>query len=156
MKHYVYFLYHPDGALLYIGRSTDPKERCGVFKRREDVPAMIGRLEEFDCFENAAARELEAIEHHQPLYNQKMHSGPGMLGKHHTDEARKAIASKQLGKRPGPETRKRMSLAKIGRPSPMKGKPGPVLTPEQRARLSASKLGKKRGPYKKKGAASCV
>lgn len=157
MKHYVYFLYHVDGAVLYIGRSTNPTERWKDFMRREGVSALLGRTEPFDTFEQAAARELEAIHIHQPLYNQNLnHSGRGMLGVPQPSDVRQRISRAQAGVPKPIAARQHMSEAKRGKPSPKKGKPGYMPTPEQRARMGASRLGKKRGPYKKKGDAPCV
>jgi hypothetical protein len=156
MSHYVYFLYHPDGALLYIGRSVDPVSRWKDFMVREEVPAVLGRTEKFDTFEEASAREIEAIKTHQPLYNQKLHSGKGMLGKHHTPDAAHRISVTQKGQPKSEAFRQKMSAVMKGKPSPKKGKPGYLPTPEQRARMGASRLGKKRGPYKKKAVASCA
>lgn len=80
-SHAVYRCYDQDGALLYVGRSVDPKRRIG--KHRSVRAPWVARLdtvkEEWFEGEHAASRagdaEAAAIKWEGPEFNRQMNSG---------------------------------------------------------------------------------
>ncbi len=81
---YVYFLYNLDeDVLLYVGRSLNAVVRWQHFMVREDVPAVLGRIDRYDDLDQACAAELDAIETLHPLFNIRRQSSKGNTGMHH-------------------------------------------------------------------------
>ena len=98
---YVYYLHHPDGELLYVGRSNNPTARLHAFMLREDVMAEIIRLEEYECFEDACARELEVLRQRRPPYNKRLISSPGTVGKSFAESEQQRLRKSQSAKARG-------------------------------------------------------
>jgi len=89
-----------------------------------------------------------------------------MLGKHQTDEAKKKISEKNKGKLAGKnhpnygkkrseETRNKIRMKALGRPSPLKGRKGRLVTEQTKLKLSKIGLGRpwsarRRDTYNKK------
>jgi predicted GIY-YIG superfamily endonuclease len=66
----VYRLFAADGALLYIGSSYDPDERCESHRRASWWPQVVRRTEEWHPNRsNAYGAETEAIQAEAPRYN---------------------------------------------------------------------------------------
>ena len=120
---FVYYLFdQAGGALLYIGRSNQPKGRRWSFERRTGIAAMLGSLmQRFTNFDKACEAELRAIAAHDPPHNQRMHSATGMLGKTPSDDHRAKIGAANKGRRHYPN--------------------GRVFSAEHKARISAAKKG---------------
>lgn len=80
--HYVYFLRHVEGLLLYVGRSRDPEERLRDFIRREgDLNVVLEEVFEYEDIHVAAAAERELIRAYRPPYNIYVSSSLGAFGK---------------------------------------------------------------------------
>lgn len=144
MKHYVYFLYHPDGMLLYIGRAVDPKKRCAHFMYREGVMAELGKVLEFDDLEEAQRTELRAIADLWPPYNKSLQSSRGHLGHKHPEERKQRIGEKHRGKIVSEESKQKLRITIAGRPSSTKGRVyGPEVIERMRAAARLREAAKK-------------
>ena len=151
MKHYVYYLQHPDGALLYIGRSHDPGKRCKDFMTREGLMAELQRVEEFDSLTDAAAAETAAIKAHRPLYNKTSASVGALQGARLSEEHRRRMSEALKGKWGNRKGIPHTEECKAHLSAKLKGCPAPyVWTEEQRDRKRKELLGVKRGPYRKR------
>lgn len=67
--------------------------------------------------------------------------GEGTCGWHHTEDSKKKIRKSQIGKTVTEETKRKQSAARMGKPSPNKGK---KFSDEHKRKLAKSKLGKSR------------
>jgi len=65
----------------------------------------------------------------------------GKKGTPHTEEFKERTRKRMTGRVVSPETIEKMSKAKLGKPSPLRGKPGFIPTAETRQKMSARRTG---------------
>lgn len=66
-------------------------------------------------------------------------AGPSMMGRKHTEEAKKKMSLSKIGKVVSEETKKKISLSKLGKPGWNKGK---IMPEQQKKKLSEAHMGK--------------
>lgn len=79
-NHYVYYLFSPQGVLLYIGRTHDVRRRHYQFEKRTGIKTELGWCQRFTHLAEACVAEKEAITKHAPPYNQRIQSSPSSSG----------------------------------------------------------------------------
>lgn len=154
--YYVYYLKQAQtGALLYIGRSHDPKGRQRDFHKRYKVQTVMGICQRHSTFEAACSAELKAIARHQTSFNKKMISSPGNYGRPLSEGQKKRISQRNKGHRHTLESKAKMSATKKLNPMSQAGREsiskaargnkncaGRVLSEETKAKISAALVGR--------------
>lgn len=117
-KWFVYFLFGEADELLYIGRSHRPAARKQAFILKYRRPVARMATEDYDSFEQACARELEAIIYYAPPFNKNQVSAAGQQGRTTSNATKAKQAAYHLGRKKGPlsaETRAKLSAVRKGR-----------------------------------------
>jgi NUMOD3 motif len=127
MTHFVYYLADDTGTVVYVGRSTRPRERLLAARNRYGEQLEIKKLSKPMTLEDACELERKELCKLRPKFNRRVSSSPGnfgmklgrtpehrakliethvgMLGKKHTEESKARIAAGGLGRTPTEETR---------------------------------------------------
>jgi len=130
---YIYYLHKGDNVPFYVGKSNNPKQRFHIHKRTFGVGTELGILDEVLRVE-WKFWEIYWIEQFKQwgfVLKNKNKGGNGING------------FELLGKAHTFNTKHKMSLAKIGKPSNRKGKPCSEL---HKQRLSESMIKKESSP----------
>lgn len=115
---FVYFLYGDADELLYVGRSHRPEARKQAFIIKHRRPVARMAVEDYESFEQACARELEAIIYYAPPFNKNQVSSRGQRGRQTSQATRAKQAAYHLGRKKGPlsdQTRAKLSAIRKGR-----------------------------------------
>ena len=154
--HYVYALYLGD-ALMYVGRSQQPKVRKVVHERKHACQLEQRIIYRSCMFERAAAREKKEIRERKPPWNSIVNSSCGMLGRKHTQQSREKMSVSKMMHPMSEEGRESLRRHNTNRPvlastraKLRKRFVGIPLSPEHRRKIGDAQRGSLNHMYGKK------